>query len=317
MDEKGFFLDVFSAAILTVIIVFGGMFFPLLSAFFWSVPIAVLVAMEGWKPGVLSGLISFIMLAVMVSFKWAATSALQFTGIGLVLGHYFRKGTSFKEIFLKTAVVSLVFSLLVFLMPYLQGNIPQDIAGELSGNIDKIIAMWKDMGFMEKLGRQEISIEEAKKYLQTAINWFVMLLPSLMVISALGTAFFNFLGARWALNKRGYPVSDFPGFSRWWVPWYTSWGVVIGLGLALLGDYVGIRNVFIVGLNLVAVHLPVAFIIGLSLFGYLMLKIRSIFFQAVVVFAMFFYLPMTVILLLLAGVFDPLFDFRKIHFKSV
>ena len=317
MNNKAFYLNIVSTAILTVIFAFGGMFFPLFSTFFWAAPIGVLTAREGLKPGLLAGVLSFVILALLISPQWAASSALQFAGIGLVMGHYLSKGGSFREVLLKTAAVSLVLTFLLYMLPYLHSNATRDLGAELSKNIDSVIAMWNDMGLMESLNQQEMSIVELKESLQTAVSWFIRLLPSLLVIFALGAAFFNFLGARWALKKKGYSLPEFPGFIRWWVPWYTSWGVVLGLGLALLGDYVGIDTIFTLGLNLVVLHLPVAVIIGLSVFGFVLVKIKSRLFQAAVIFAGFFYLPLTAVLLLLVGVFDPLFDFRKIHLKRV
>lgn len=317
MDIKSFYLRVFSVAILTTIIAFLGLVFPLLSTFIWSAPVAVLTAREGLKPGVLAAGLAFLMLAFLISPGWAAVSAIQFGSIGLVLGNLLRKGNSFGRILLSTAGVSLSLTGLIFLLPVIQGSAPGGLAAELSKNTEDVIAIWRDIGFLDNLNQQGISLQEIKETLQTAVNWLIMLLPSMIVISSLGAAFFNFLAARWGLKRKGYPLSEFPGFKKWWVPWYISWSVILGLGLALLGDYVGIRTIFITGVNLVCVHVPVAFIVGLSVLTFLITKIQSTLFRAVIIFVGFFYFPLTVVLLLLVGVFDPLFDFRKIHLKSV
>lgn len=315
--SKPFYLKIILSALLTVIICFFGIVFPLLTSFLWAWPIALLTAREGVRPGLLAAVLSMVLLALLIAPQWAAASALQFGSLGLVLGYCFSRVNSFKQILLKAAAVSLVVTLLVFLVPHWGANASADIAREMSGNIDNLVAMWEDMGLAESLNQQDTTIEELKSVLDTAVHWFIRLLPSLLVISALGSAFFNFLASRWSLKKKGYPLAEFPAFIKWWVPWYTSWTAVIGLGLALLGDYVNISSILTVGLNLIVLHLPLAFIIGLSVGVYMFSRIKSTLFQAAVIFAGFFYLPVTVLLVLLVGVFDPLFDFRKIHFKSV
>lgn len=310
--SKPLYFNIISTALLTVIITFAGIVFPF-SSFMWGVPIAVMTAREGVRPGVLAALLSFLMLALLVTPQWAGISLFQFGSLGIVLGYFLKQEGSWQQVFFKTAAVYLLISLLVFVLPYSMGTNTGNISAELSSNINNLIALWEKEGLIEALPQQVGSVEEIKLAMETAVNWVIRLLPSLLMISALGATFFNFLIARWTLNKRDYPVPDFPPFRGWWVPWYTSWGAVIGLGLALLGDYLSNNSIFTVGLNLIVLHLPLALFIGLSVSAFLFTKIRSLLFQAFIIFTAFFYLPITVGLILLAGVFDPLFDFRKIH----
>jgi len=308
------FLNIISTAIVTVVIALAGIVFPF-SSFIWGVPIAVITAREGVKPGVLAAVLSLLVLVYFIPLRLAVSYAVQFGSLGLTLGFFLSRGDSWRQVFLKTAAVYLPVTLLVFVLPYGLDGFSGDIAEKMSGEINSVITLWEEEGLIDTLPPQAGSVEELKQAMQTAVHWVVRLLPALLVISSLAAAFFNFLLVRWRLNKRGVQAPDFPGFTHWWVPWYTSWGMVIGLGLALLGDYVSNNTIFSVGLNLVVLHLPLAVIIGLSVSVFLFTRLKSTLVQAAVIFTCFFYLPLTVGLILLVGVFDPLFDFRKIHFK--
>lgn len=314
--SKSLFLEAIATAVLTVLIAFTGILFPWLASFFWGVPIAVFTARRGLKPGLLAAVAALGMLMILISPRGALLSALQFGSLGLALGYFFIKGSPSRTIMMQTMAVSLAVTIFAFVFPYFPANPIDAVASELSGSIDAIIAAWEDVGILNNLP-QEYAPGELREMLQEAVAWFIWLLPSLLVVSAMGTAFFNFLTSRWTLARKDYQVADFPRFSRWWVPWYTSWVAVFGLGFALLGDYVSAGSIRILGLNLVVLHLPIAVVVGFSVIVFFFSKIKSWLFQAALVFMAFFYLPLTALLIAIIGVFDPLFDFRKIHFKSV
>ncbi len=313
--SKSLVSQIISTTVLTVLIAFIGIMLPLLASFFWAVPIAVLVARKGLMPGLLAAVAAFGLLAFLVYPQWALLAALQFGSLGLVLGYFFSKGSSLKTVLIQAIAVSLVVSLVVFVMPYFPANPVEAVRAELSGSIDEVISAWESAGFLDNLPR-EYSSEELNEMLQEVVGWFASLLPSLLAVSALGAAFFNFLVSRRVLDRKDYEVAKFPPFREWWVPWQISWVAVIGLGLALLGDYLNAGLIRIFGLNLVVLHFPVALIIGIAVVVFYFSRIKSWLFQAALAFMALFYLPLTVLLTAILGAFDPLFDFRKIHFKS-
>lgn len=314
------FRGVPSTVIFTVFLAFSSVYIPILGLFsrlIWSVPLAVLTAQAGLRRGVLASVISLIWLGLAISPVWAAITAFQFAGIGLVLGILMTKGTSSGRMIAITTAVSILITLLVFVVPVVTDDSFSGFAVEFRNTTNEVYKLWEDAGLVDRLQEQGMSGQEIRESLESAVDWVIRLLPALMATSALGIAFFNFLGARSVLRKTGFSVPGFPVFSRWYVPWHLSWAVIGGLGLTLLGDYVGNKTIFTAGQNIVFICVPAAFIIGLSTAAYMFSKVHSKVFKACVVFGSFFYLPLTVMLLLLIGVFDPLFDFRKIHFKSV
>jgi len=309
-----------SAVISTVFLAFTSIYIPILglfAPFIWAVPTAVLTAQAGLRQGFLAAFLSFLWLGLSISPVWAAMVALQFAGIGLVLGSNLRKSISSGQVIARTVAVSFLVSGLIFVTPMLLGNSQGSAAAHLHGSTGEILSTWDEMGLLDRLQEQGISREEVKESLETAVSWIIRLMPAILTANALGTAFASFLVARMILIKAGVQVSVFPSFRRWYVPWYGSWAAVVGLGLALLGDYVGNNPIMIAGQNIVYVCLPVALTIGLSVAVFWLSKGPTRLFRVFVALAAFFYLPVTIMLLVLVGVFDPLFDFRKIHFKSV
>ena len=67
---------------------------------------------------------------------------------------------------------------------------------------------------------------ESKESFQTAVGGLSGCCQ--MLFSALGTAFFNFLAARWGLKDWVFSFGSllYPVVAAW----YLSWGIIIGLG---------------------------------------------------------------------------------------
>lgn len=121
-----------SAVIFTVFLAFASVYIPILglfTTFIWAVPTAVLTARTGLGQGMLAAILSFAWLAFTVSPAWASMAALQFAGIGLVLGFLLRKSNSSSRVIIITVVVSLLITGAVFSFPLLLGNTPGSFAG--------------------------------------------------------------------------------------------------------------------------------------------------------------------------------------------
>ena len=312
---RGFAFTVISTVFLGVTNIYIP-FFGLISTFVWAAPTAVLTVREGVRTGILGVFTAGAFLALFTTPVWAALAAAQFGALGLIMGFLFRKGTHAGQIIITGTVISILTTGLLFFLPFLLSQGQEGLVGTLENSAQEITQLWENTGVMDQLRQQGLDASEIQASIKSAVKWIVRLFPSILVVTAAATAFINFLVARGTLFKAGVPVSSFPAFRRWFLPWYISWGVIFGLGITLLGDYVKNETLLVLGQNILYLHFPVIFTIGLSVIVFFYHKAKSRLLTWVVVFAAIFYLPVTIFLLLLVGVFDPLFDFRKVHFKK-
>jgi len=291
-------------------------FWGFFSIFLWAVPITVLTVKSGIGYGVMGVTVAGILLALFINPGWSAFTTVQIGSLGLLVGYLLRRGsTSGHVIVAGTAVAVFTTGLLLFL-PLLLGFFHGSGLDNIYNRADEIVEIWQEMGLLDQLQQQGITRKEIEESVRRVVDWITKLLPSIVIVTAAGSAFINFLVARAILLRIGFTVPYFPPFKEWRVPWFSSWIVIFGLGLALLGDYLNVKPLLIFGQNILYLYLPVALAIGLSVGVYVYSNFKSQILKLAVLFSAFFYLPLTAILLVFLGIFDPLIDFRKFQSRK-
>jgi uncharacterized protein YybS (DUF2232 family) len=126
--------------------------------------------------------------------------------------------------------------------------------------------------------------------------------PALLGISATITAIFNYYISAWYLRRRGLNIEIYKPFNRWYLP---RWIVSILIILSLLMR----SNTIFLNINIYLFFL--SFLQGFSvLMYYLSAKSSSFLLKAFVVFLIFLFPPVPIVLILL-GLLDMWFNFRK------
>ncbi|NLO88750.1 MAG: DUF2232 domain-containing protein [Clostridia bacterium] len=282
----------------------------------WAVPTMVVTARWGILMGLVNVAVSWVMLSVLMGPWLSFFPVLQFGSLGLISGLLLNKGKSSGRIIAAGMIVSMLVVGSILYFPILMGIFQEEGMGAIYGKANAFLEAWEEAGLLEQFEKQGISRDELERSLRAAVVWTVSLLPSIIATYSAASSFCNFLGARAVLLRKGFEVPKFPPFREWRVPWYSSWVVISGLGLALLGDFIKVRSLFVMGLNLIILYMPLAFIIGLSVGVNFYGRIKSHFVKLIILFTAIIYLPFTLILLLLLGVFDPLLNFRKLQSKN-
>jgi len=277
----------------------------------WAVPTIVLTARWGIPMGLINVGVSWLVLTLLMGPVLSFFPAIQFGSLGLTSGLLFRREKSSGKIIAAGVLVTMLVVGIILYFPLVMGIFHGEGMEAFYGRANAVLEAWEKAGLLEQFEDQGISRSEIEKSLKKAVVWTFYLLPSIIATYSAASSFCNFLGARTVLLRMGFKVPDFPPFYEWRIPWYSSWVVIIGLGLALLGDYIKVQPLFVVGLNLLIIYLPIAFIIGLAVGAGFFSRIKSHFIKLIIFTTGLIYLPFTIFLLLLLGVFDPLLNFRK------
>jgi len=129
-----------------------------------------------------------------------------------------------------------------------------------------------------------------------------MIFPALLAISASITGILNYYVSAWYLRRRGLNIELYKGVSSWYFPrWFISISIVVSLLLTSNSIFLNI-NIFMFFL---------AFLQGFAvLMYYLSKKSSSFLLKSFMIFLIFIFPPVPIILILI-GLLDMWFNFRK------
>lgn len=300
-------------AALTTIIALVGLYMPplyIVTSLLTPLPLAVLVRRRDLKTGFMAMLVAGALLFMLFGRPVAVVLLIiQMGPLGLLLGLLFKNYVSagfsvviaglFSAVLL---VASLLFSF------WLTGINPFIMGPEMAQSMDQVINTYKQAGILDQTGEKE-----ARLIIENFIRFMNLLLPGILVMSSIVSTFVTYLINRQVLLRLGYNVPVLPPFSRWRFPWYSIWGIILGLSLILAGDSLGMTVMNTTGKNLLLVVGFIYTILGLSVASYFIKgwKIaRPV--KIIMVVMAFLYLPFMFSVLLTLGVMDTLLNTRRL-----
>ena len=182
-----------------------------------------------------------------------------------------------------------------------------------SDMVNMLLKQYQDAGFMAAMQQQGITELQFRNILQEVVHFYALIIPSLAAIVAFiefGLVFYSV--RRWLKDDEGQVP-----FARWRLPWYAVWGAVFGITFYLLGDqfsWIFLRGL---GINLMIVYGALTLVLGTSVYLYLLQspKIPRFFKWALVVTSLL-YFYFSVVSLIMFGLFDLVFNFRRLPEES-
>jgi len=259
-------------------------FIPFLSMavmILWPVPIVYLVQKKKS-----SGVIEVIIIAALINGLLFGTVMGLMTIIGFVIGNVIKEGLSpFKTLIISVIAVA-ISQLLIFYVA----------SGMLNLNYQTLLQQ-----ALQNLSG-ELDQQSVEQIISTQFNLIRMIFPSLLVISATITGILNYYVSAWYLRRRGLNIELYKPVSRWYLPrWVVSILIVVSLLLTSNQVFINI-NIFMFFL---------AFLQGFAVLMYFLSKKNSsILIKSFLIFLIFVFPPIPIILILL-GLLDMWFNFRK------
>lgn len=176
-----------------------------------------------------------------------------------------------------------------------------------------IVQQYRASGLLTTMQQQGITEVQVRNLLQQLIYFYALIIPSLAVIVAFieyGLVFY--IARRWFKDGEG----RIP-FSRWSLPWYAVWGALLGIAFYLLGDQFSWFVLRGLGINLMVVYGAITLVLGTSVYLYLLQspKIPRLLKYALIIVS-FLYLLFSVVSLMMFGLFDLVFNFRRLPEES-
>lgn len=186
-------------------------------------------------------------------------------------------------------------------------------AKTVSDLINTIVQQYQASGLLAVMQQQGITEVQVRDLLQQGIPFYALIIPSFAALSALvefGLVFY--IVRLWFKDDEGR-IS----FTRWSLPWYAVWGAVLGIVFYLLGDQFSWTVLRGLGINLMVVYGALTFVLGTSVYLYLLQSPKiPRFLKLALIIVSLIYLFFSVISLIMFGLFDLVFNFRRLPEES-
>lgn len=184
--------------------------------------------------------------------------------------------------------------------------------------IDEVVAStiqnYEQSGNLKVLEDKGVSKETFESYIRKLAPIYYQLLPAAAAVIGMLEFIFIYTLFRRLLVINSWEAKNKVPFSRWRMPWYAIWGVNIGLAAYLLGDSLEKLAVFkIIGLNILCIYAAVGIVFGFSCLAYLLQRPATPrFLTFIIIIGGAIYLPFTLTLITFIGIFDIVFNLRRI-----
>lgn len=295
---------------LTVIGALISVYVPVLdiaATFIWTLPIVILVVRHGLRWGLLSALVSGIIMSILIEPMTALRMIIGFAPPSLVIGYGFQQNWPASRTLLMglTMAVGSIMCALMLLFAVTSINPLEFQINVMKESFDS------SMAFYSSMGMEDAAMADTKKNFEMAFELITMLMPLIVVFSSLLTCWASFALGSKVLRRLGHPVNSLPPFNCWRLPK----AFVYIFGFSLVGLYWGnTRDIDI--LNQLSVNFCIFSIMGGFLQGSSLLSaiadrfhLSRIIFWLVLLFV--FLNGIAAQVLSFIGLFDMIFDYRK------
>lgn len=297
------------AALLGII----GIYIPVLGVvtnLVWTIPIILLIMRHNMKLGIMGLVVTGLIISILAGPVRSILFLVNMGGMALIYGYCFKKGLSPMKALLFGTIIAAVSSAATLLLSAFVANLPiSQWIENIKLAINEGFQVYEKMGMMEKILPEGVTPEQ---YKDQFFHMIETLLPGVFVAASMGSALINYLVARKFLQRLKYEIPEMPMFRDWHFPWQIVWGVILGLVLLLSGNYFHYGFLTLVGQNILYIYYPVLLVSGISLLVFLWKNnYLTGFMRVIIIMAVFLFGGVFFMMLILVGLFDPLFDYRR------
>ncbi len=296
---------------ITVIMALIAVYMPvagIAATLLWPLPIIVLIVRHGMKYGLLSIAAAAIIMTILITPVSAVHMAAAFGPTSLALGYGFYRQMSASRILLYGLIASLAGVFLTAgLTLALTGINPLAMSEQMAAMQESTAAVFE---MYTAMGMDTTEVQRLQGEFSSAMSYVALLIPVVLLLSGMITAWLNFAVGGKVLRRLGHDVAVLPSLDEWRLP-----RVILYLfAFALIGLYWGssrdIELLQQVSLNAYVLSTLAGFIQGVAVLSKLLRnRLKRWIFWLIILF-IFFNGPISQ-LLAVCGLFDMLFDYRK------
>lgn len=298
-------------ATLTVLFALVSVYLPLIGFFLtllMPLPIIFLGIRHGLKWSIMATVVAGLISIILMHPIYAIIMVISFGCIGIALGHAFHQEYS--------PTKSLICGAVAVCLSITLGTMVSLVALGINPITIQIDAVNKAASFFLTYNQPAlagIDLSALSEKIQLITKLFFIVLPAGFIISSIILSYINIMMTISILKKLGYSMSSFPPLRQLTLPGYF----VLLYGLAMLLTYFGqvkkIDLFYHVGLNLQLLVNSFLLIQGLAISSYLANKYHLSKIVFIVIMFFIFSNEISIQVLILGGLFDLSFDYRKLR----
>lgn len=303
-------------ACLTAVLALMGIYIPvfrIMTDLVWTIPIVIATVRHGLLTGVLSIMTAGLLIFSLSTPLEAIFLVLQFGGLALVYGLAFHKRLHPGLTLIYGSLTAVASILLVLYLAYLIfGANSINMIEQMKAAIDPTIVLYEKIGLFD--GQRGITAEVAREMLLAVINRLVYIIPALLALYGLSSAFLNYIIAQKILAKLKIPVPQLPAFRYWHLPWWTVWGFVGAFAANMAGNYWGLEILQRVASNIMFIYGPVLFTLGLAVINFFIHKYLDggFLYRWMIILFVFLFFQFAMWIIAVIGLADLFFNYRHL-----
>ena len=290
---------------------------PVIGAFailICGIPITIAAARHGTFTGALTAVLATLLIALFLGPLSALSYGLENMLVGFVIGYMLNKRKSGTKILQATVCTAATASLvLVFVSFAIMGFTPDTISAYYAQMEADMMEMYETTGVIDALMEQQgVSSIELTAMLQSMIAVIVKLSPAIMMIGGGVTGAVTCWLTMLILKRLKVRIPRNFGFANWRLPFAAIWPIIVIWAVWLMGDRIPFEWVNVLAMNCMVVFAMILFLNGLTAAMHLFkFKEMSGGMKALTIMMFFMFFTGFIIGLIILGIADLLFDFRK------
>ncbi len=289
-------------------------YIPLLSliGMFWAVPIIIIGFRNGFRISFISALVAGILVSLFTEPYSGIYLFLVFGISGIVMGNLMNKKIRPSINLLVSGLVLGICSAVGIIMSFwIIGQTPSHAIEQLIKTMYEVTENVADIYESMGMAKEQIDIVITK--FTDSIEAVRLIIPAFFLTNGMFFSFVNFKLTKIILNRMKYTIEDIKSFSLWKLPDNFSIGLLFLMFLTLASYYLKVPNIEIAIKNIIFLLQWVFIVLGLSVASFITNKYGlNKYLKAFILFFLFLALPNV---LMIAGIFDTIFDIRKIGKK--
>jgi len=299
-------------AAINIILSIMAIYMPILGTFatlIWPVPIVILGIRHGLRTSILATVVAGIIVAILSGPFQALSIVISLGLIGIAMGWAINKKLSPFKVLTIGGAASLVSKIiLIFLTMLMMGINP------ITEEINILKESFSMAGELyEKFGIDSGTVETTIEGINKSLELMPIVIPGIFIMASAIDTFLTYIVTKAVLVRMGQKLEDLTPFWLWKFPDFTAAFFLFGHLLVMLETYWPVGVLKAIGMNIVLVFGFAFYIEGFSLLAYFLGKYNVAKpLRALIAFFVMFN-PVFLQLLFFAGLFDVLFNFRKIY----
>ncbi len=305
--KKSIVENVIVVLLMTLYIVYGRQFIPILSIFI-PLPFIILGIRNGINNNITSLAISILLVGLVFGSTDGALILMMFAPLSIGLNFFIKKRRPTGEVLLISS--GLIFFSILVIIALGEKSTGIGLVEQFEQVFTEVLTVQRDI--FREMGMTNYEVLQRIDLLETGYEYMLITLPSILGILSFFIVVLNYLFTTIISRKMRYEIVNLPKFSRIKLPN----NIILGTALMFLtGIIMGKLDIPYHNALLANVSMLVGFAFllqGLSLVDHFLIKMKmKVIIRTIIIIAFVLIIPLGSFLVLL-GMVDSVFDFRKI-----